>query len=161
LELHQLDQAARRGYSGPYQHQARLSEAIIGQLPSEALPLAVMLVRQLAASLLPTVGDQLAHRPPVPPWDQPGPGRELAAFYDEKEAFERLKGELLPEHRGKYVAVHHGQVVEIGETSAEVAKQAYSRVGYVPLYIGFVEESLPIARISSPHGGGAAREVRV
>lgn len=73
-----------------------------------------------------------------------------SAFLKEREAFNRLKPELLREHRGKYVAVHQGEVVEIGENTTEVAREVYRKLGHVPLYIGLVAEDLPVVHIPSP-----------
>ena len=75
-----------------------------------------------------------------------------AAFLEERAAFQRLKPALLREHRGKYVAVYRGEVTVIGDSSAEVARQAYQKHGYVPLYIGLVAEGLPVVHLRSPQG---------
>ena len=66
-------------------------------------------------------------------------------------AFLRLLPTLLATHRGRYVAVHHGCVIAEGPEQVEVAKQAYARAGYVPIYVGLVTEepSRPV-RLPSP-----------
>ena len=152
LELHCMEQKARRGYAGPYQGQDRLSEETIGRLGSEALPLAMMLVRQLALSV-PAVRDRLAPGERAASGVVPSARPADAAFLREKRAFEQLKPGLLEELRGKYVAVHDGRVVATGDNSTEVARQAYGMLGYVPLYIGLVDEALPVVHIPSPRGG--------
>jgi dCTP deaminase len=151
LELHRMEQAARQGYTGPYQGQDSLSEETISQLGSEALPLAVMLVRQLAISV-PTLRGELAQRARATSTTKPPARPTDVAFLREKRAFERLKLGLLQEHRGEYVAVYGGEVVAIGRDSTEVAQEAYGKAGYVPLYIGLVDENLPVVRIPSPRG---------
>ena len=76
----------------------------------------------------------------------------------ERRAFEQLKPSLLDEHAGKYVAVHNGQVVESGDDQAAVAMRAYSRHGYVPIYVGLVSTSpqppirMPTPRVQSARG---------
>jgi hypothetical protein len=80
------------------------------------------------------------------------------AFLREREVFNRLKPDLLGKHRGKYVAVYEGDVAVIGDSSAQVATEAYEKLGYVPLYIGLVEEDLPVARIPSPRAEGTRTE---
>lgn len=66
-------------------------------------------------------------------------------------AFQRLRSSLLLTHRGKYVAVHEGQVVESGEDKISVAKVAYARFGYQPIYVGLVSDDPPsVVRMPSP-----------
>ncbi|MEE8389657.1 MAG: hypothetical protein V3S14_02525 [Anaerolineae bacterium] len=50
-------------------------------------------------------------------------------------AFERMRPELLQEYRGRVVAIHAGQVVEVGDSKAEVSEQVYQRLGDVSVYI--------------------------
>ncbi|MFQ6133161.1 MAG: hypothetical protein ACE5R4_14060 [Armatimonadota bacterium] len=73
-----------------------------------------------------------------------------AAFLRERDSFHRLKAELLPDHGGKYAAVYQGEVTVIGDSSIEVAREAYEKHGYVPLYIGLVAEDDRVVRVSSP-----------
>jgi hypothetical protein len=69
----------------------------------------------------------------------------------EHEEFLRLLPALLATHRGKFVAVHDGKVVGSGEDQTEVALQAYSEWGYVPIFVGLVTDSPPpFVRIASP-----------
>lgn len=73
------------------------------------------------------------------------------AFQREMEAFERMKPELLRQYRNRVVAIHNGQVVEVGsenESVADVAMRAYERLGYVPVYVHRVEETPRVYRIS-------------
>ena len=66
--------------------------------------------------------------------------KKHAAFEREREAYERLKPELLHTHRGRCVAILNGQVVEVGDDKAEVLDRVYKRFGYVPVYVQRVEE---------------------
>ena len=79
--------------------------------------------------------------------------RAHEAFESEVAAFERLLPELLETYRGRVVAIHNGQVIEVGKTGesvAEVAERVYNQIGYVPVYIQQVEETLRVRRISGP-----------
>ena len=74
-----------------------------------------------------------------------------AAWENEQRAFLRLLPTLLASHQGQYVAVHHGRVIAEGPDQIEVAKQAYARAGYVPIYVGLVTNEPPRpVRISLP-----------
>jgi hypothetical protein len=69
----------------------------------------------------------------------------------EQNAFRRLLPDLLRSHRNQYVAVHEGEVVESGHDKIAVAKRAYARYGYVPIFVTFVsDETLPLIRMPSP-----------
>jgi hypothetical protein len=75
----------------------------------------------------------------------------MAAWQSEERAFHRLVPALLPTHRGQYVAVHNGQVIDHGPDQIEVAKRVYAQVGYVPVYVGLVTDVLPPpVRVPSP-----------
>lgn len=68
----------------------------------------------------------------------------------EYRAFLHMLPELLRSHRGKYVAVHDGRVVDEGEDKIALALGAYQKFGYVPIYVGLVtERPLPTERIPS------------
>ena len=157
LELHRIENKARKAYEGPYQNQDHLSEDMTSRLRSEALPLAMMLVRQLAAAQ-PAISDQLAHTGLPARSAEPSALAVDPAFLREREAFNRLKPDLLREYRGKWVAVHQGKVIVIGNSSRQVATEAYAKVGYVPLYVGLVEERPPVMHIPSPRRGKKATE---
>jgi hypothetical protein len=81
-----------------------------------------------------------------------------SAWENERLAFFRLLPTLLATHQGQYVAVHLGCVIAEGLDQIEVAKQAYARAGYVPIYVGLVTtDPPPLARMPSPRlprGGG-------
>jgi hypothetical protein len=79
---------------------------------------------------------------PTPPADK---------WRAEQQAFRRLLPELLKTHRGQYVAVHEGQVVDSGPDKLALAGRAYARFGYVPIYVSLVSDELPpIVRVPSP-----------
>ena len=72
----------------------------------------------------------------------------------ERSAFQRLLPQLLNESAGKYVAIHAGQVVACGDNKVDVAQQAYSQCGYVPIYVGHVStEPQMRVRIPTPRTG--------
>lgn len=73
-----------------------------------------------------------------------------SAWDGEQRAFLQLLPTLLATHRGQYVAVYRGRVIAEGPDQVEVAKQAYARAGYVPIYVGLVAEEPQPVRIPSP-----------
>jgi hypothetical protein len=78
-------------------------------------------------------------------------GATPAAWDEERRAFLRLLPTLLATHLGQYVAVHRGRVIAEGPDQVEVAKQAYGRAGYVPIYVGLVTDEPPRpVRLPSP-----------
>jgi len=69
----------------------------------------------------------------------------------EQRAFHRLLPDLLAEHRGEFVAIHEERVVESGADKLEVARKAYERFGYVPIFVSLVsDQTLAPARLPSP-----------
>ena len=78
------------------------------------------------------------------------PQRNDDKWERERSAFHRLLPELLTTTHGKYVAIHEECVVESGDSSAETARRAYAKFGYIPIFIGLVsEQGPPIARFPS------------
>jgi hypothetical protein len=75
--------------------------------------------------------------------------KDLEAFEREREAFERLKPELLRTHRGQWVAVYQEKVVEAGQDRSQVLDSVYDRFGYVPVYVQKVEEQPRVYKM--PH----------
>lgn len=142
LELQRLSRHSSTAYRGPYQGQEHLTDKLLETVPKEPFPLAVMLIRQLAAASPTLRGEALAMPRRVP--------RQLGIFEREKQAFERLKPELLKSHRGQYAVVRDEKVVLIGEDKAGLARQAYQKFGYGPLYIGLVEEKPEVVHIPTP-----------
>lgn len=64
-------------------------------------------------------------------------------FEAEVAAFERLKPELLKRYRGCAVAIHQGQVVEVGDDKMDVLAQVLKRLGNVRCYVEWVEPDTP------------------
>lgn len=69
----------------------------------------------------------------------------------ERRAFLRLLPGLLSGNFGKYAAIHDEKVVEIGDTPLETVERAYTRFGYVPIFVGLISDqpATPV-RIPSP-----------
>lgn len=151
LELQKLRSSASAPYSGPYQGQEHLTDEMISKHPKEPFPLAVMLIRQLVAAS-PSLA--LAEPPTLPQRELP---RGLRIFQAEKRAFEQLKPELLKTHRGQYVVIQDQKAVLFGPNKTELAKQAYEKFGYGPLYIGLVEEQPEVIHFPTPR---VARRMR-
>lgn len=76
-----------------------------------------------------------------------------------RDYFVSHRDELMKEYRGKYVAVHDGLIVAIGDDKLEVAKAGYTQCGRVPVYVGFVGEAEP-RRIRMPSPIRVAKRVR-
>jgi hypothetical protein len=69
----------------------------------------------------------------------------------EQRAFRKLLPDLLRLHRDQYVAIHEGRVVGSGDDKLEVARRAYSRFGYVPIFVSRVtDEPIAPVRVPSP-----------
>jgi hypothetical protein len=90
-----------------------------------------------------------AHTPPAP--DLPRKEGTREAWEAERRAFLRLLPALLATHSGQYVAVHNASVIAEGPDQIEVATRAYSKAGYVPIYVGLVtNQPREAARVRSP-----------
>jgi len=146
LELQRLPYSASAPYAGPYQGQEHLTDEIISRIPKEPFPLAVMLIRQLVA-ISPSL--RLEEMPTLT-LPQIELSKGLVIFQREKRAFELLKPELLKTHRGQYVVVRDQKAVMFGHNKTKLAKQAYKKFGYVPLYIGLVEEEPEVIHFPTP-----------
>jgi hypothetical protein len=77
--------------------------------------------------------------------------RELPKGEGEYQAFLRLLPQLLETHRGKYVAIHDGHVVDSDTDDVALILRVQGNVGYVPMYVGLVTESQPVVRIPHYH----------
>lgn len=77
--------------------------------------------------------------------------RELSKWERERTAFWRSLPSLLSRYRGRYVAIHDGEVVDDDAQEIELALRVYKRFKYVPIYVGRVsdEPSHPL-RVPSP-----------
>ena len=140
LELERLSRHSSAPYRGPYQGQEHLTDEVIKGIPKEPFPLAVMLIHQLAAA---SPSLKFLQAPTLP-------RKVLGIFEREKEAFERLRPELLKTHQGQYAVVRDKKAVLFGQDKTELARQAYQQFGYGPLYIGLVQEEPETVHITTP-----------
>jgi hypothetical protein len=58
----------------------------------------------------------------------------------EYRAFLRLLPGLLATHRGQFVAIHEGRVVDSGPERVEVAYRVQQRLGPVPIHVALVSD---------------------
>src|ERR1700676_3672857 len=77
------------------------------------------------------------------------PAPELTNGEQEYQTFLRLMPQLLVTHRGQYVAIHEGQVVDSDTNDIALIQRVHARFGYVPIHVGLVTDPLPVVRI--PH----------
>ena len=79
------------------------------------------------------------------------PHHEPSKGEREYRAFLRLLPELLATHRGKFVAMHNGEVVDSDPDDVALILRVQAKVGYVPLYVGLVTDSPLLVRIHHYH----------
>jgi hypothetical protein len=85
---------------------------------------------------------------PAPVLDWPPPETK---WQREQRAFVQLLPQLLSSHRGQYVAIHEGQLVDSGDELVPLAKRVYARYGYVPIWMDLVtDQPRQTVRIPSP-----------
>ncbi len=77
------------------------------------------------------------------------PAPELSKGEREYQAFLRMLPELLATHRGQYVAIHEGRVVDADADDIALIRRVHQRIGYVPIHVGLVTDQPPLVRI--PH----------
>lgn len=70
----------------------------------------------------------------------------LKSFQADEEAYRRMREHLLKEYKGKWVAVHNGKVVAVGDGQSEVIKKTFSIVGDSPFYVNKVGEEARVGR---------------
>lgn len=75
---------------------------------------------------------------------------QLQKFERERAAYLRLKPQLLQTHRGQFVAIHEGQVVDADQNNRELTRRVIERYGNEPIYIQLVAEELRSFEIPSP-----------
>jgi hypothetical protein len=68
--------------------------------------------------------------------------REYAAFIE-------MLPDLLQTHRGKFVAIHEGRMVDCGDDKIALALRVYNKYGYIPIYVGLVAVTAQIYRMPS------------
>jgi len=77
------------------------------------------------------------------------PSPERSKGEREYRAFLGLLAELLRTHRGQYVAIHDGQVVDADADDIALVRRVHARIGYVPIHVGLVTDRPPVVRV--PH----------
>ena len=85
----------------------------------------------------------------TPIFDVSLPVPALSKGEREYRAFLHMLPGLLATYRGKYVAVHEGQVVDSDANDIILIQRVHARIGYVPIYVGLVSEERQVARV--PH----------
>ena len=65
------------------------------------------------------------------------------SFENELAHFERLKPQLLEKYRNRFIALHQGKVVAVGEDKMAVLATAEAALGNVAFYVGQVTENGP------------------
>ena len=68
---------------------------------------------------------------------------------DEQAFFQKLP-ELLKTFRGKWIAIHNGEVVEVGDTRRQVLLQFLEKFPNDEVYIQLVDEEIPMLKMYSP-----------
>ena len=68
--------------------------------------------------------------------------------------FEKIKPSLLenPLYKNKFVAIVKNEVVDSDQDEEKLAKRIYDKLGYIPMYIGYVSEKTRPAKIPSVFG---------
>lgn len=79
---------------------------------------------------------------------------QLRILDRERAAFLRLREELLKTHRGQFVAILNGQVVDSAPSLSELSQRVYARYGYRVIYMTEVRERPRIYEFSSPEVNG-------
>ncbi len=97
------------------------------------------------------------------PTTAPAPALEVPAlprtkWEREHQAFLRLLPQLLATHRGQYVAIHEGQVVDSGEDRLALALRVLAKIGPLPIHVGLVTlDPDPVARSGVRRDCGPSR----
>lgn len=94
---------------------------------------------------MPEVNHQVFEAPRLP-----DPKAKDNKWLREERAFFLQLPELLKTQRGKWVAVHNEQVVEIGDSLHTVLQRVRQRFPKTEIYIQLVDEKLPVAKMLSP-----------
>jgi hypothetical protein len=71
----------------------------------------------------------------------------------DEQAFFFMLPELLKTLRGKWVAVHNGQVIDVGDSVRDVLLRVRERFPRTEAYIQLVDENLPVIKMRSPRKG--------
>jgi PHD/YefM family antitoxin component YafN of YafNO toxin-antitoxin module len=74
---------------------------------------------------------------------------QLQRLQPERKAFQQLLPELLKTHKGQFVAIHKGEVVDADVDNRELAKRICARRLF-PVYIQLVSEQPRVIELPSP-----------
>lgn len=74
---------------------------------------------------------------------------QLQRLEPNRTAFQRLLPELLKIHKGQFVAIHKGEMVDADTDSRELAKRIYARKLF-PVYIQLVSKQPRVIELPSP-----------
>ncbi len=72
------------------------------------------------------------------------------AWEKERAAFHRLKPQLLQTHKGLYVVIHGGQVVDADADNLALARRVMSALKDKPFYLQLVSEEARTFEVPSP-----------
>jgi PHD/YefM family antitoxin component YafN of YafNO toxin-antitoxin module len=86
------------------------------------------------------------------PFDRAQDKAQDEAWEKERAAFHRLKPQLLQTHKGLYVAIHGGQVVDADTDNLALAQRAMSKLRGKPFYLQLVSEEPRTFEVPSPEG---------
>ena len=83
----------------------------------------------------------------MPPVPEPV-AKPRTKWDDEFAAYKKLLPSLIADgHEGKYVAIHEGRVIGIGEDKVRLAMDSYRTYGYQEILVRLVSYVQPIVRI--------------
>jgi len=74
---------------------------------------------------------------------------QLQRLEPNRTAFQRFLPELLETHKGQFVAIHKGEVIDADTDNRELAKRIYARKLF-PVYIQLVSEQPRVIELPSP-----------
>ena len=75
---------------------------------------------------------------------------QLQLLRRETEAYERMKPALLNTHKGKFVAILNGELVDSDEDEGELADRVYEQYGYRTILITEVEDTPKVYHMGGP-----------
>lgn len=76
--------------------------------------------------------------------------RQHQIILREEAAFERMKPELLKTHKGKFVAIHDGKLIDFDADESTLAKRVYAKFGYRTILMTEVTETPRVYHVNSP-----------
>ncbi len=88
----------------------------------------------------------LIKREPASDWE----AEQTRLIKREIEAYERVKPELLKTHKGKFVAILNGALIDSDEDEGELAERVFDKHGYRTLLIREVTETPRVYQMGGP-----------